>query len=207
MSRIRLAVLVSGGGSNLQAILDAIQSGSLDAEVACVISNRKAAFGLERARKFGIEDIYIGKGNYPEESLRDKALLEVLEAQNIDLIVLAGYLNILPSAVVKRFKGRIINVHPSLIPKYCGEGFYGHHVHEAVLAAGETESGATVHFVDEGVDTGAIIAQRTVPVMPDDTVETLSARVLKVEHRTLVETIIGIAEKRIKIGEEAAHEA
>ena len=207
MPRIRLAVLVSGGGSNLQAILDAIQVGTLNAEVACVISNRKAAFGLERARKFGIEDCYIGKGNYPDETFRAMALIETLKEHDVDLVVLAGYLDILPKAIIEQYKKRIINIHPSLIPKFCGHGFYGHHVHEAVLAAGESESGATVHFVDEGVDTGAIIAQRSVPVMPDDTVESLGARVLKVEHRTLVEAIVGIVEKRIKIGEEATHEA
>ncbi len=206
MPRLRIAVLVSGGGTNLQAILDAIQGGRLDAEVACVISNRKAAFALERARKFGIDDHYIGKGNYPDAIDREGALLDVLKTAHVDLIVLAGYLSILPPALINCFKNRIINIHPSLLPSFSGEGFYGEHVHRAVLAAKVTHTGATVHFVDEGVDTGNIIAQKQLEVLADDSVATLSKRVLVLEHALLIETLIAITQGKITIGEEASYE-
>ncbi|MDN5351306.1 MAG: phosphoribosylglycinamide formyltransferase 1 [Clostridiales bacterium] len=200
MGRLKLAVLISGGGTNLQAIIDAVAAGIVRADIACVISDRKEAYGLERAQKAGIETRYIGKGNYPERKARQEALCELLETLEPDLIVLAGYLSILPEAVTQRFARRIINVHPSLIPKYCGKGFYGHYVHEAVLEGGESESGATVHFVDQGVDTGEIIVQERVPVLSDDTAETLAARVLKVEHRILVNTLKNFSEGKIELG-------
>ncbi|GAU75508.1 phosphoribosylglycinamide formyltransferase [Fusibacter sp. 3D3] len=204
MSRLKIAVLISGGGSNLQAIIDAIESRELDAEIKVVVSNRKNAFGLERAQKHNIKTAYIGVGNYKEISLRHRALLEVLVSESIDLIVLAGYLSILSPEIIKQFEKRIINIHPSLIPKYCGEGFYGEHVHEAVMLNQEKESGATTHFVDEGVDTGEIIKQERVAVFKEDTAKTLAARILKVEHHLLVSTIKAIQMGQVKIGLEEA---
>lgn len=184
-----LAVLVSGSGSNLQAIIDAIEAGDIEGRIAVVISNRKNAYGLNRAQNHGIETAYLGLGNYPDEDERAEKLNEILAHHKVDFIILAGYLSILKASTIKAYEKRIVNIHPSLIPKYCGEGFYGHHVHEAVLENGERESGATTHFVDEGVDTGRIIYQETVPVLEDDTVESLSKRVLGVEHTLLVKTV------------------
>lgn len=186
---MKIAVLVSGGGTNLQAIIDACTSGMIKGTVELVISNRKAAYGLERARRAGIQAEYFGKGNYPEREERYTKLIELLKEKSIELVVLAGYLDILPPAIIDAYRDKIINVHPSLIPKYSGMGFYGEKVHQAVLTAGEKESGATVHFVDEGADTGKIIVQGKVSVDPDDTPETLQKKVLVVEHRILTETI------------------
>ena len=200
MSRLKIAVLVSGGGSNLQAIIDAIESDRLEAEIKVVISNRKNAFGLERAKKHGIRAEYIGIGNYSDPLFRNKALLDLLVSEEVELVVLAGYLSILSPEIIKRFEKRIINIHPSLIPKYCGEGFYGEHVHEAVIKNKELESGATTHFVDEGVDTGAIITQERLEVYEDDTAKQLAERVLKIEHQLLVNTIIEIQKEQVKIG-------
>ena len=185
----RLAVLVSGSGSNLQAIVDAIDEGLIPAEIAVVVSNRKEAYGLKRAESRGIETCYLGLGNYPDSDERATKLNEILDEKKVDFIILAGYLSILKASTIQKYEGRIINIHPSLIPSYCGEGFYGHHVHEAVLANGESKSGATTHFVDEGVDTGRIIYQESVDVYSDDTVETLSKRVLSIEHKLLVKTV------------------
>lgn len=200
MQRLRLAVMVSGGGSNLQAIIDAIGGKGLPVEIACVISNRKDAFALKRAEKFDIEAYYIGKGSHPDPSERELALFETLAAENVDLIVLAGYLSILPKRIIDAYPRRIINIHPALIPKYCGPGFYGHHVHEAVIAAGEPYSGATTHFVDEGVDTGDIIYQALIEVNKADTAESLGHKVLRIEHELLVLTLESIANGRVIIG-------
>lgn len=182
----RIGVLISGSGTNLQAIIDNTLNGVIDGEVALVISNRKTAYGLERSKNHGIPAIYIGKGNYPEKEGADKELLRVLKTYNVDLIILAGYLNILSPAIIEDYRNRIINVHPSLIPAYSGNGFYGMKVHEAVVASKEKFSGATVHFVDEGTDTGKIIIQEKVAIESHDTPESLSKKVLAVEHRILV---------------------
>ena len=201
MQKLKIAVLVSGGGSNLQAIIDAIQSENLPVEIGCVISNRKEAFALERAKKFGIEAYYIGKGSHALESERAAALLKTLESEQVAIIVFAGYLAILPECLIKAYKNRIINIHPSLIPKHCGHGFYGMHVHRSVIESGDVVSGATVHFVVEGIDTGRIISSESVQVEAEDTTETLAAKVLRVEHRLLVRTLKDIAEGQIKIGD------
>lgn len=203
MQRLRLAVLVSGGGSNLQAIIDAISTQTIQSEIACVISNRKAAFALDRARKFSIEDYYIGIGNYPDEKERNEVLYDTLIRENVDLIVLAGYLAILPEKLIRAYKGRIINIHPSLLPKHGGHGFYGIKVHESVIRSGDKLSGATTHFVDLGIDTGSIIYQKTVKVAPDDTPEDLAKKVLKVEHQVMVATLVAIESGIVKIGSEA----
>lgn len=187
---LRISVLVSGGGTNLQAVIDSIETGRIkDAELACIISSNPKAFALERGSQHGIKTLVIDKNQYPAMLLRTKAIISALETEKTDLVVLAGYMSVLEPELVQAYKGRIINIHPSLIPKYCGKGFYGHHVHEAVIAAGEKESGATVHFVDEGVDTGPIIIQKKVPVLEGDTPEALGERVLKVEHEILTEAI------------------
>lgn len=187
---LKISVLVSGGGTNLQAVMDSIEAGRIKgAELACIISGNPQAYALERGKKHGIKTVVIDKGQYPVMSERTAAIINVLKEEKTDLVVLAGYMSVLEPQLVQAFKDRIINIHPSLIPKYCGKGFYGHHVHEAVIAAGETESGATVHLVDEGVDTGPILIQRKVPVLEDDTAETLGARVLEVEHVILTEAI------------------
>ena len=183
---VNISVLVSGGGTNLQALIDKVDSGELaGAEIVQVISSREGVFALERAAKAGI------KGKVIKDT---EGLLEALAEENTDLVVLAGYMKVLEPPVIDAYRGRIINIHPSLIPKYCGKGFYGKRVHQAVLDGGETVSGATVHFVDEGVDTGEIILQREVPVEPGDTAETLAARVLKTEHVILAEGIKKVME-------------
>jgi len=184
----RIGVLISGGGTNLQAIIDGTESGTIEGKVAVVISNRKAAYGLERAANHAIPGVYIGKGNFPDTADAETELMRVLENYEVDLIVLAGYLNILSPETIDHYRNRIINVHPALIPAYCGDGFYGMKVHEAVIANKEAFSGATVHYVDEGTDTGAIIAQEKVAVSAEDTPETLQKKVLAIEHRLLVET-------------------
>lgn len=185
-----IAVMVSGGGTDLQSVIDNIENGYIDnARIVLVISSKSDAYALERAKKHGINSIYIGKGNYEDPGKRTEAVIEALRAVKADLVVLAGYMSVLDSTIIEAFRNKIINIHPSLIPKYCGKGFYGSRVHEAVIAGKEKESGATVHFVDEGVDTGEIILQESVPVLSDDTPETLASRVLELEHRLLPEAV------------------
>jgi phosphoribosylglycinamide formyltransferase-1 len=185
---VRIAVFVSGGGSNLQALIDGAAAGRIPgAEIALVLSSSADAYALTRAAAAGIPCAVYAPNEYPSEETRNEALLSRLTEEKIGMIVLAGYMRILSPALVQAFAGRILNIHPSLIPKYCGMGFFGKRVHEAVLAGGERESGATVHYVDEGVDTGQIILQRKVPVHIGDTAETLAARVLAVEHEIIVE--------------------
>jgi phosphoribosylglycinamide formyltransferase 1 len=181
---VRVAVLVSGGGTNLQALLDALQD-SPAARIARVISSRPNAGALERARRAGVPAVVLAQPDDPAE------LLAAL--RDIQLVVLAGYLRLVPAPVVAQFRGRMINIHPALLPEFGGPGMYGHRVHEAVLASGATESGATVHFVDEEFDRGAIIAQERVPVLPGDTPDTLAARVLEAEHRLLPRVVLDLA--------------
>ena len=179
MEKTRVAVLASGGGTNLQAIIDKVADGSLpQVELVKVIASKESAYALERAAKAGIETAV---------AKEQPQVLEELEGSGAEIIVLAGYMKVLSPEIIKKYRNRIINIHPSLIPKYCGKGFYGIRVHNAVIAAGEKESGATVHYVDEGVDTGEIILQEKVPVLEGDTPEDLAARVLKTEHVILAE--------------------
>lgn len=199
MSEIRIAVLVSGNGSNLQALIDSIEKGEIKGKIEVVISNKKDAYALERAKKYGIEGVYIGKFNYPRKEERDKKLIEILNEKKIDLIVLAGYMSILHERIVNMYRNRIINIHPSLIPSFCGKGYYGERVHKAVLDYGVKLTGATVHFVDEGADTGPIILQRAVEVNFDDTVETLSKKVLKVEHQLLPLAVKLFCEGKLRV--------
>jgi phosphoribosylglycinamide formyltransferase-1 len=183
---VRVAVLVSGGGTNLQSLLDAL-SASPRARVACVISNRSDAGALERARRAGVPTTVLRNPADPDE------LLAAL--QDAELVVLAGYLKLVPAPVVARFRGRMINIHPALLPDFGGPGMYGHHVHAAVLASGATETGATVHFVDEQFDRGAIVAQERVRVEANDTPDTLAARVLEAEHRLLPRVVLDLARR------------
>lgn len=188
--KVNITVLVSGGGTNLQSVIDHIENGYLDkARIVQIISSSKNAYALERAKKSGIPGICIDKEQWPDEKERNRAIMQKLQEANTDLIVLAGYMSILDQDLIEAYRDRIINIHPSLIPKFCGKGFYGKRVHKAVLQSGDKESGATVHFVDEGVDTGKIILQDRVPVEQGDTEDTLAARVLTVEHRILPEAI------------------
>jgi phosphoribosylglycinamide formyltransferase-1 len=179
--------MVSGGGTNLRAIIDAIESGAVaDARLVLVISSRADAYALSRASAHGIPTFVAGNAEFPQAEERSAAMISALRGAGAELIVLAGYMHVLDPQFIRAFAGRIINIHPSLIPKYCGRGFYGKRVHRAVLAAGERESGATVHYVDEGVDTGPILLQERVPVYADDDAGSLAARVLETEHRILV---------------------
>ncbi len=180
----RIAVFCSGGGTNLQAILDAQGRGELcGGEVVLVIANRRSAYALERARLASTRAVFLSRKADP--ATWDERTLALLTDADIDLIVLAGYLSILGEKTLSAYAGRILNTHPALLPSFGGMGMYGHHTHEAVLEAGCKVSGATVHFVNAGVDEGPIVAQRTVPVLEDDTAETLAARVLTVEHQIL----------------------
>ena len=176
---LNIAVLVSGGGTNLQALIDAIDKGGINGRITAVISNRPGAYALERAEKSGIPVSVIERKNFESSDAFDMALLEALSAAGAELIVLAGFLSILGAAVTDEYKNRIINVHPSLIPSFCGDGYYGLRVHEAVLKYGVRVTGATVHFVNDAVDGGAIILQKAVEVRADDTPETLQQRVMK----------------------------
>jgi formyltetrahydrofolate-dependent phosphoribosylglycinamide formyltransferase len=182
---LRVAVLASGGGSNLQAILDHAQhlGDACAARVVLVASNRAGAGAIEKARAAGVSTAVITN---PADG---PALVHLLELHRVELVALAGYLKLVPPEVTARWRGRIVNIHPALLPKFGGAGMYGHRVHEAVLAAGETESGATVHQVDDAFDRGAIIAQERVPVEPGDTADSLAARVLAAEHRLYPRTL------------------
>ena len=185
----RIAVLCSGGGSNLQAIIDSVEAGKIDGEIVLVLSNASKAYALERAKKHGIPCEFVSKKQAGSAEAFNDILLEKLQGAKADLVVLAGYLPIVGAQIVRAFPHRIINIHPALIPSFCGVGMYGHYVHEAVLAYGAKISGATTHFVDEEVDHGGVIMQKSVPVLEGDTAETLAARVLTVEHEILPETV------------------
>ena len=191
---LNISVMASGGGTNFQAILDALDAGEIkNAAVKLLIASNDKAYAIERAKSHGINTVVIPRKAYPDDEAMAEAILKALDEAETDLIVLAGYMSILSPKIIEKYSGRIINIHPSLIPRFCGKGMYGLKVHEAVIAAGETETGATVHYVDEGVDTGEIILQEKVPVMPGDTPEVLQQRVLKTEHKILPAVIGMIA--------------
>jgi len=185
----RIAVLCSGGGTNLQALIDAVEAGRIDGEIVLVLSNASKAYALERAGKHGIPARFVSKKQAGSDEAFNDVILQNLREVGAELVVLAGYLPIVGARVVRAYEHRIINIHPALIPAFCGPGMYGHHVHEAVLAYGVKISGATTHFVDEQVDHGGIILQRSVPVLEGDTPDTLAARVLTVEHEILPESV------------------
>ena len=194
--KIRLAVLASGGGSNLQAILDACASPLLRmAEVAVVVSNKPGAFALERAKKAGVEALPMDPHDFPDRGVYYGKMVQELNARKIDLVLLAGYMLKLEPNIIKIFQNRILNIHPALLPKFGGKGMYGHFVHEAVLKAGEKESGATVHVVDEEFDHGPVVLQRKVPVLPGDTAKALAERVLEQEHKIFPEAVAAYIRK------------
>lgn len=180
---VNLAVFISGDGSNLQSLIDAAKAGRLSAKIVLVVSSRADAFGLKRARREGIDSVVYKVKDYPSPEAAETELLKILEHYKVDFIALAGYMKMIPVSVIQRYKDKITNIHPALLPQYGGKGMYGHFVHEAVLASRDKESGATVHLVDEMYDHGKILMQEKVPVMPDDTPESLAERVLKIEHK------------------------
>ena len=195
---LKIAVLVSGGGTNLQAIIDGIKNGDItNTEITAVISNNANAYALTRANDNGIKAMCISPKDYSSRDIFNQALLDEVNKLDVDLIVLAGYLVRIPEAMVHQYSHRIINIHPSLIPSFCGVGFYGLKVHEAALEKGVKVTGATVHYVDEGMDTGEIIFQKAVDVLPDDTPETLQRRVMEqAEWKLLPAAINMIANKQ-----------
>lgn len=196
---MRIAVMVSGGGTNLQAIIDAINAGTItNTEIAVVISNNANAYALTRARENGIEAVCVSPKDYDNRDTFNRELLNKVNAYNVDLVVLAGFLVKIPEEMVHQYNHRIINIHPSLIPSFCGVGFYGLKVHEAALEKGVKVTGATVHFVDEGMDTGRIILQKAVDVLENDTPQTLQRRVMEqAEWKILPQAIDMIANGRI----------
>ena len=198
---LKVGVLVSGGGTNLQAILDAIDCGKItNAEVSLVISNNPKAYALERAKNHNIEAVCISPKQYESREEFHKTLLEKLKESGVELIVLAGFLVAIPPMIVEAYPNRIINIHPSLIPSFCGVGYYGLHVHEKALARGVRVTGATVHFVDTGTDTGPIILQKAVKIKSDDTPEVLQRRVMeKAEWKILPKAINLIANGKVKV--------
>ena len=197
----KVAVLVSGGGTNLQAIIGAKANGLIkNAEISLVISNKASAFALERAKKAGIEARCISPSMFDTRELFNKALIKALDEAEIDLVVLAGFLVIIPEEMVAKYRNRIINIHPSLIPSFCGTGYYGLKVHEKALERGVKLTGATVHFVDEGTDSGPIILQKAVEVKDDDTAESLQLRVMEeAEWKILPEAIELIASGKVQV--------
>ena len=195
---LKIAVLVSGGGTNLQAIIDAISSGKLtDVSIECVVSNKKDAYALVRAKDNGIPSVCISPKEYGSKEEYGEYLATYLHDMDIDLVVLAGFLVVLPSNFIDSFPGRIINIHPALIPSFCGEGFYGLKVHEAALARGVKVTGATVHFVDSGCDTGPIIAQKAVYIEDGDTPETLQRRVMEQAEWVILPEAISKLQKEL----------
>ena len=198
---LKMAVLVSGGGTNLQAIIDKIAEGGItNAEISVVISNNKNAYALERAKKHGIEALCISPKQYESRQQFNKALLAAIQSYQVDLVVLAGCLVVIPEIMVKAYPNKIINIHPALIPSFCGTGYYGLKVHEAVLERGVKVTGATVHFVDEGTDTGPIILQKAVEVQEGDTPEVLQRRVMEqAEWEIMPKAIDLIANDKIQV--------
>ncbi len=196
-----LVVCVSGGGTNLQAIIDGIENGQItNARISGVISNNPGVYALERAKAHGIKGVCVSPKDYTERESFNQAFLETLDSFQPDLVVLAGFLVVLPKTMIQKYKNRIINVHPSLIPAFCGKGYYGLKVHEGVLERGVKVTGATVHFVDEGTDTGPIILQKPVMVEPDDTPKSLQRRVMEqAEWKILPQAIDLIANGNVLV--------
>ena len=204
---LNVVVLVSGGGTNLQAIIDAVENGTIaNTKIAGVISNNKNAYALERAKKHGIANCCISPKDYVNRATFNQKFLEKMDALNPDLIVLAGFLVVIPPEMIAKYRNRIINIHPSLIPSFCGTGYYGLKVHEAALARGVKVVGATVHFVDEGTDTGPIILQKAVEVEEGDTPEVLQRRVMEqAEWKILPKAIDLIANGKVKVEDGRTH--
>ena len=198
---LKVVVLVSGGGTNLQAIIDAVNAGTItNTEIVGVISNNKNAYALERAKKAGIASVCVSPKDFSSRAGFNQELLKVVDSFEADLLVLAGFLVVIPEIMIEKYRNRIINIHPSLIPAFCGTGFYGLKVHEAALEKGVKVVGATVHFVDEGTDTGAIILQKAVEVLEGDTPEVLQRRVMEqAEWKILPHAIDLIANGKVEV--------
>lgn len=194
-----IAVMVSGGGSNLQALIDGVESGEIYADICLVIASKPDVYALERAKARGIPAKVISRRDYTSKEAFDRAVLDALQAYRAEGVVLAGYLSILGKCVIDAYKERILNIHPALIPSFCGDGYYGIKVHEAALAYGVKVTGATVHFVDEGTDTGPIVMQEAVPVLEGDTPKTLQERVLKTEHEILRKSVALFAAGKLAV--------
>ncbi len=201
----RIGVLASGGGSNMQAIMDDIAAGKIRGEIVLVIADRPDAGALERARQAGIDTAFIAPADHPSREAFSRAIADRLGAAGVDLVVLAGFMRIITHELVDPYRGRMMNIHPALIPSFCGRGFYGHHVHEAVLAYGVKVSGCTVHFVELEVDAGPIIVQRVAPVLEGDTPDTLAARVLEQEHLAFPEAVRLFCDGRLRIEGRVVH--
>ena len=189
MSSVKIGVLISGGGTNLQALIDSIKNKEINGSIKLVISYKIDAYGLTRAKDNNIESLYINRKNFASQEDYNRKLIEEFKKRDIELIVLAGYLKVLSSEFISAYDMKIINIHPSLIPSFSGKGYYGEKVHQAVLDRGVKLTGATVHFVDEGTDTGPIIIQKCVGVDEDEVLESLKSKVLEVEHEILVEAV------------------
>ncbi|MXZ08577.1 MAG: phosphoribosylglycinamide formyltransferase [Gemmatimonadetes bacterium] len=196
---MQLGFLASHRGTNLQAILDACKTGRLQARPRVVISNNSDSGALQRARKMGVPAAHLSTYTHPKPGALDEAILAILQAYGVEVVCLAGYMKRLGPRTLAAYRGRVLNIHPSLLPRFGGQGFYGDVVHRTVLAAGERETGATVHLVDEEYDHGQVLDQVQVPVEPGDSVETLSARVLQQEHRLYVQTLQRIAAGEIEL--------
>jgi len=196
---MNIAVFASGRGSNFQSILNAIDAGILPAQVVVLISNKSDAGAMEIARAQNIPTQHLSQKMFSSEEALAKAMLDVLKKKQTEFIVLAGYLKKIPAQVIRQYRNRIINIHPALLPLFGGDGMYGHRVHESVLASGEKVSGATVHLVDEEYDRGPIVMQKTVDIVPDETPDSLAAKVLKIEHEIFPLALKAFAEGRIKV--------
>ena len=194
----KIGVMASGGGSNFKAIIDRIGDGELEALCKFLITNNGGCGAVSHAEAYGIPVYHISGKTHPDTAAYEAAILEVIDRYDIDLLILAGYMKALPVSIIKRLPDRILNIHPSLLPKYGGKGFFGIHVHEAVIAAHDTESGPTVHLVSEEIDQGRVLAQTRVPVLEGDTPETLAARVLVQEHELFWRTIRDYAKQIIR---------
>ena len=199
MSPVNIGVLISGGGSNLQSIIDNIESKNINGNIKLIISNKEDAYGLVRGKLNNIETLFLDRKLFNSEEEYNLKLMELFNQRNIELIVLAGYLKVLSPDFIKAFNNKIINIHPSLIPSFCGPGYYGKRVHEQVLEYGVKYTGATAHFVDAGTDTGPIILQEIIKVEDGDTVESLSKKVLEIEHNILVKAVELYCSNRLEI--------
>lgn len=197
--KLILGFLASHGGSNMQAIFDAVHEGQLGAQLGVVISNNSNSGAIEKAKAAGVAWRHLSSKTHPAPEALDEAILEALREHGVNLIVMAGYMKKLGPKTLEAYRGRVLNIHPALLPKFGGQGMYGMHVHEAVLAAGEKVTGVTVHIADDIYDNGRILAQKEVPVLAGDTPEALQARVLETEHRLYAETIQRIAQGEIGI--------
>ena len=196
---LKFAVMASGGGTDFQSLIDAVKAGQIDAEICCLIASKPDIYAVERAKKAGIPVEIVQKKFFGSVEAFDQAILATLKRYLADFVVLAGYLNIVGPQTISAYENKIINIHPALIPSFCGMGMYGSHVHEAVIAYGAKYSGATVHFVNEEADAGPIILQEVVPVLEDDTPEDLAARVLKTEHQLLPRAVALMAGGKLRV--------